>query len=66
MVVQTDKGICPGAIDPKEYFRFLIKYHLGDNRTYQRLAPAATAYYATSVQKLLEKWIETYLDVLGK
>ena len=28
MVVQTDKGLGLGAIDPKEYFQFAIKYHL--------------------------------------
>ena len=53
MVVQIDKCIGPGAIDPKEYFQFSIKDHLGDAREYQRLIPAAAAYCATLVQKLL-------------
>ena len=66
MVVQTDKGLGPGSIEPNEYFQFTIKDHIGDTRTYQRLIPEAAAYRATSVQKLLEKWIKTYLDVLSK
>ena len=51
---------------PREYVRYATRYHLGDTRTYQRLTPAAAAHRATSVQKLLEKWIRTYLDVLSK
>ena len=66
MVVKTGKSLNPGAIKPKEYFRFSIKYHLRNAQTYQRLIPAAAAYCATSVQKLLEKWIKIYLDVLNK
>ena len=53
MVVQTDKGLGPRAIDPHEYVRYATRYHLGDTRTYQRLTPAAAAYCATSVRKLL-------------
>ena len=30
MVVQTDKRLGLGAIEPNEYFRFEIKYHLGN------------------------------------
>ena len=30
------------------------------------MSPAASAYFTTSMQKLLEKWIKTYLDVLSK
>ena len=66
MVVQTDKGLGPGEIDPQEYFLFTIKDNLGNAYTYQHLIPAAAAYHPTSVQKLLEKWIKTYLDVLSK
>ena len=66
MVVQTDKGLGPGAIEPPEYFRFAIKDHLGNSQTYQRLSSLAAAYIATSVRKILEKWIKTYLDVLSK
>ena len=66
MVVQTDKGLDPGEIEPKEYFRFAIKDNIVDARTYQRLIPVAAAYCATSAQKLLGKWIKTYLDVLSK
>ena len=65
-MVQTDKGLGPGSIEPNEYFQFTIKDHIGDTRTYQRLIPEDAAYRATSVQKLLEKWIKTYLDVLSK
>ena len=57
MVVQTQKGIGLGAIDPLEYFRFSVIDHLGNAQAYQRLIPEAAAYRATSVQKLLEKWI---------
>ena len=64
MMVQTDKYFVPGAIKPKEYFQFSIKDHLGYAQTYQRLSPAAAAYRATLVQKMLEKRIKTYLDVL--
>ena len=66
MVVQTDKGLGPGAIDPREYFRYATRDHIGDTRTYQRLSPGTAAYRATLVRKLLEKWIRTYLDVLSK
>ena len=66
MVIQTDKGLGPGAIEPREYVLYATRDHLGDTRTYQRLTPAAAAYRATSVQKLLENWIRTYLDVLSK
>ena len=65
-MVQTDKYFVPGAIKPKEYFQFSIKDHLGYAQTYQRLSPAAAAYHATLVRKLLEKWIKSYLDVLNK
>ena len=65
MVVHTDKSLGPGAIEPREYFRFATRDHHGDTRTYQRLNTAAAAYCVTSVQKLLEKWIKTYLDVLS-
>ena len=65
-MVQTYKFIGPGAIHPKEYFWFAIKDHLGGARTYQHLIPAAAAYHATSVRKLLENWRKTYLDVLNK
>ena len=35
-------------------------------RTYQRITPVAASYHAYKVQKMLEKWIQTYLDVLSK
>ena len=66
MVVHTDKGLSPGAIEPSEYVRYATRDHLGGTWTYQRLSPAAAAYRDTSVRKLLEKWIRTYLDVLSK
>ena len=66
IVVQTDKGLGQGAIEPREYFQYATRDHLGDTRTYQRLSPAAAAYRATLVKKLLEKWIKTYMDVLSK
>ena len=66
MVVQTDKGLGPGATEPREYVRYATIEHLGDTRTYQRLSPAAAAYCATSVQNMLKKWVRTYLDVLSK
>ena len=66
MIVQTDKGLGPVAIEPREYSHYATRDHLGDTQTYQRLRPAAAAYRATSVQKLLEKWIKTYLDVISK
>ena len=66
MVVQTDKGLGPGAIDPPEYSRFSIKDHLRNAQTYQCLSLSAAAYRATLVQKMLEKWIKTYLYVLSK
>ena len=66
MVVQIDKGLGPGAIGPREYVRYATKNHLGDTRTNQCLNPEAASYRATSVQKLLEKWIRTYLVILSK
>ena len=66
MVVQTDKGLGPGAIEPREHVQYATRDHLGDKRTYQRLTPAVASYHATLVQKMLEKWIRTYLDVLSK
>ena len=66
MVVQTDKGLGPGSIEPREYVRYSTRDHLGDTRKYQRLTPAAATYCATLVQKLLEKWIRAYLGVLRK
>ena len=66
MVVPTKKGLGPGSIDSEEYSSFAIKYHLGNSQTYQRLIPAVAEYCATLVQKLLEKCINTYLDVLSK
>ena len=66
MVVHTDKGLGPGAIDPRKYVRYATRDHLGDTQTYQRLTPAAASYRATLVRKLLEKWIRTYLEVLSK
>ena len=65
MVVQTKKGLGPGSIDSPEYFWFAIKDHIGNAQTYQHLSPAAAAYRANLVRKLLEKWIKTYLDVLS-
>ena len=66
MVVQTDKGLGPGAIKPREYIRYATRDHLGDKRKDQRLTPVAASYCAIRVQKMLEKWIRTYLDVLSK
>ena len=66
MVVQTDKCLGSGAKEPKEYFRFSIKDQIVDTQTYQRLTPLATSYSATSVRRLLEKWIKKYLDVIIK
>ena len=66
MVVQKDKGLGPGAIEPEVYFHYATRDHLRDTQTYQRLIPAAADYHATSARKLLEKWIKTYLDVLRK
>ena len=68
MVVQTEKGLGLGlgAIETQEYFQFAIKDHLVNAQIYQRLIPVAAAYCATSVRKLLERWIKTYLDVLSK
>ena len=66
MSVQTEKGLGPGEIDPQDYSRFPIKNHLGNAQTYQCLIPAAASYCTTSVRKLLEKWIKTYLEVLSK
>ena len=66
MVIQTDKGLGPGAIEPREYIQYATRDHLGDKRTYQRLTPEAASYRVTKVQKMLEKWIRTYLDVLSK
>ena len=47
MVVQTDRGLGPGAIEPREYIHYATRDHLGDTRTYQCLTPAAAAYRAT-------------------
>ena len=66
MLLQTNKGLGPGAIEPREYVRYATRDQLGDTRTYQRLTPAAASYRVTLVQELLEKWIRTYLDVLSK
>ena len=66
MVVQTDKGLGLGEIEPMEYVRYATRDHLGDTHTYQHLSPVAEAYCATLVRKLLEKWIRTYLDVISK
>ena len=66
MVDYTDKGLGPGAINPREYIRYAIRDHLGDKRTYQCLTQAAAAYFATLEKKLLKKWIRTYLYVLSK
>ena len=66
MVVQTDKGLGPGTIEPREYIRYATRDHLGDKRTYQLLTPASASYPATKVQNMLEKWIRTYLDLLSK
>ena len=66
MVVQTDKCLGLGEINPPEYLRFDIKDHLGYSQVCQCLVPAAAAYCATSVWKQLEKWIKNYLDVLIK
>ena len=66
MVIQTDKGLGPGAIDPRESVRYATRDHLGVMRTYQCLTPAAASYRAIKVQKILEKWIQTYLDVISK
>ena len=66
MVVQTDKGLGPGSIEPREYVCYATRDYLGDKRTYQSLSPAAVSYRATLVRQLLEKWIRTYLDVLRK
>ena len=66
MVVQTENGLGPGAIYPKEYFRFAIKHHLGDTWTYRHLTPATAAYCANSMGKLLKKCIKKYLDVMIK
>ena len=66
MVVQTDKDLGPGAIEPRESLRYKTRDHLGDTWTYQRLSPAAAAYRATSERKLLEKWIKKYLDERSK
>ena len=54
MVVQTDKGLGPGAIEPHEYVRNATRDHLGDKRKYQRLSPASASYRAIKVQKMLE------------
>ena len=54
------------APGPREYFQYATRDHLGDTRMYQRLIPAAAAYRAALVRKVLEKWIKTYLDVLSK
>ena len=66
MVVQTDKGLGPGEIEPPEYSRFSIKYHLVNAQTYHRLIPAAAAYHANLVRNVLEKWTKTYLYVMIK
>ena len=66
MVVQTNKGLGPGAIEPRDYVRYATRDHVWDTRTFQRLTPAAVTYCATLVQNFLEKWIRTYLDVLSK
>ena len=66
MVVQTDKGLGMGGKELREYVRYATRDRLGDTRSYQRLTPAAAAYGASSVRKLLEKWIRTYLDVISK
>ena len=58
MVVQTDKVLGPGAIDPQEYVRYSTRDHLGDKRTYQRLTPAAASYCAIKEQKMLESGYE--------
>ena len=64
VVVQTDKGLGPGAIDPPGYFPFAIIDNFGNVQTYQCLSPEAAAYRATSVRKLMGKWIKTYLDMI--
>ena len=66
MVVQTNKGLGPRAIEPRECIRYATRDHLGDKQTYQRLIPVDASYCAIKVQKMLAKWIRTYLDVLSK
>ena len=66
MVVQTNKGLGPGAIEPREYTQYATRDHLGDKRTYQHLTPAAASYHAIKVKQMIEKSIRTYLDVISK
>ena len=55
MVVQTNKGLGPGAIEPREYVRYVKRDRLGYKRTCQRLSPESTSYRTTLVQNMLEK-----------
>ena len=66
MVIQTEKGLGLGEIEPREYVHYTTRDHLGDTQMYQLLTPAASAYRAILVRKLLEKCIRTHLDVLSK
>ena len=66
LVVQCDKNLGPAVIEREEYIKLVIRDHLSDTTTYQRLSHHEAAVETKRLQHLLTEWIKKHKSTLTK
>jgi len=60
LVVQCDKNLGPAIIERDEYIKLVIRDHLSDSRTYQRLSPSEINLEKRRLPNMLDEWMKKY------
>ena len=66
LVVQCDKNLGPAVIEREAYIKLVIRDHLSDTTTYQRLSSTVAATEAKRLWHLLTEWIKKHKAILTK
>ena len=66
LVVQCDKNLGPALIERDKYVQLVLRDHLSDDRTYQRLTTQEATSSANRIQLLLQNWMTKHKKDLTK
>ena len=64
LVVQCDKNLGPALIERAEYIRLVMRDHLSDPDTYERLDEEEASNFARETINLINRWLRTNKDAI--
>ena len=66
LVIRCDKNLGPALIERDKYIKMIIRDHLCDTNTYQRLSEAEAASNIKSIRTHIISWIDSHKHSLSK